>query len=56
VTSRDQITRLAKPIAPYLGDLDGRARSRKDEGTNVEVCSSNRYLHIGLCLTCGDSH
>jgi hypothetical protein len=34
VTSRDQIARLAKPIAPYLGHLDGQARSRKGEGTN----------------------
>jgi hypothetical protein len=29
VTSRDQIARLAKPIAPYLGHLDGQARSRE---------------------------
>jgi hypothetical protein len=33
VTSGDQITRLAKLAAPYLGHLDGQARSRKGEGT-----------------------
>jgi hypothetical protein len=34
VTSRDQITRLAKPTTPYLGHLEGQTRSRKGEGTN----------------------
>jgi hypothetical protein len=34
VTSRDQVARLTKPIAPYLGHLDGQAGSGKGEGTN----------------------
>jgi hypothetical protein len=29
VTSRDQIARLAKPTAPYLGHLLVRSRSRR---------------------------
>jgi hypothetical protein len=34
VTSRDQITILSKPKTPYIGHLEGQARSRKGEGTN----------------------
>jgi hypothetical protein len=47
VTSRDQITRLAKPTAPYLGHLLVRSRSRrgiKDNEIIVVLVRDNKQL------------
>jgi hypothetical protein len=37
VTSRDQIARVAKPIAPYLGHLMVRSRSRTEMEDNEVI-------------------